>query len=409
MLPFVVAISFLGAGQPEVERGPWPQWGGASRNFEVPSADLADSWPPEGPRRLWKRALGDGYSSMAVVGKRLYTMYRKDDLELVVALDAETGDTLWEHSYATPFLPGTELKYGEGPLATPLVVGGRVYAVGVTGIFHCLDTQTGDVQWAHRLFEEFDGTILFRGYSSSPIAYEGTVIVTVGGAGHAVVAFRLEDGAVAWKKQDFQISHSSPILIQLRGEDQLVVFASEVIVGLDPASGKLLWTHPQPSPGGHIASMPVWDGGNRLFFSCAYEGGSRCLELAREGDPTSAQEVWHNNKMRVHHSNVIRIDDLILGPSGDFGPKTFRAVDLKTGKVIWQTRDLERASSIYADGKVIALQEDGKLALATVSPAGLKVHSKVELFQGRAWTPPSLVGKTLYVRNRTDIMALELP
>ena len=409
MFPVVVVVSFLAAGQPDVERHQWPQWGGASRNFEAPSTDLADSWPPEGPRRLWKRALGDGYSGMAIVGKRLYTMYRKDDLEFVVALDAETGEPHWEHSYATPFLPGTDLGYGEGPLATPLVVGEQVCAVGVTGIFHCFDAKTGHVQWSHRLFEEFDGSILFRGYSSSPVAYRGTVIATVGGTGHAVVAFRLEDGAVAWKKQDFQISHSSPIVIQFGGKDQLIVFASEVIAGLDPATGDLLWKHAQPISGGEIASMPVWDGGNRLVFSCAYEGGSRCLELARDGVKTSARELWYNNKMRVHHSNVIRVDDFIVGPSGDFGPKTFRAVDLKTGEIVWQTRDLARASSVYADGKLIALEEDGQLSLSTVARSGLKVHSKVALFEGRAWTPPSLVGKSLYVRNREDIMAFELP
>ena len=106
LLPFFFTISLLAFGQPEVERQPWPQWGGAQRNFAVPSADLADSWPPEGPRRLWKRALGDGYSGIAVVGKRLYTMYRKDDREFFVALDCKTGKTLWEHSYATPSLPG---------------------------------------------------------------------------------------------------------------------------------------------------------------------------------------------------------------------------------------------------------------------------------------------------------------
>lgn len=408
-MPFFFTISLLAFGQPEVERQPWPQWGGAQRNFAVPSADLADSWPPEGPRRLWKRALGDGYSGIAVVGKRLYTMYRKDDREFFVALDCKTGKTLWEHSYATPSLPGTNLINGPGPHATPLVVGGRVCAVGVTGILHCLEAKTGNVQWSHRLFEEFDGTLLFCGYSSSPITYEGTVIVTVGGTGHAVVAFRLEDGTVAWKKQDFQISHASPILIQFEGKDQLVVFASEVIAGLDPATGDGLWTYPQPIDGGHIATMPVWDGGRRLFFSCAYEGGGRCLELIREGDRTIAREAWYNNKMRVHHSNLIRIGDLVLGSSGDFGPKTFRAIDLKTGKIVWTTRDLKRASSVYADGKLIALEESGQLFLATVESGGLKVHSKVELFQSRAWTPPSLVGKTLYVRNRKDIMALELP
>lgn len=390
-------------------RPDWPQWGGRHRDFKADTPGLADSWPEDGPRRLWARALGDGYSAIVVADDVLYTMYRKDDHEFVIALEAGSGKTRWQHRYPAPFLPDTDLGPGPGPHATPLIVGDRICTVGVTGILHCLDINTGKVLWKHPLLEEFAATVLFRGYSSSPLAYNDSVIVTVGGTGHAVVAFRVGDGTVKWQKQDFQVSHASPLLTRFKGQDQLVVFAGEVIAGLDPRDGELLWQSPHPLSGNHVASMPVSAEGGRLFFSSAYGGGSRCIELTQSGNETVATEAWHTSRMRVHHSNTIRVGDHVYGSSGDFGSVIFTALDLQTGTTSWQDRRLGRSACVYADGKLIALEEDGHLSLATVSPAGLEVHSKVRLFNGKAWTPPSLVGKNLYIRNRKEIMAFELP
>lgn len=390
-------------------RAEWPQWGGVHRDFKVHGERLADSWPDSGLRRLWNRPLGDGYSSIAIAHGKLYTMYRKDDHEHVVALDAATGQTLWEHGYPAPFLPNTDLTPGPGPHATPTLIDGGVCAVGVTGILHCLNAGSGQVVWQHNLFEEFDGTILYRGYSSSPIAYKESVLVTVGGTGQAVVAFHLKDGTVKWQRQDFAISHASPLLIQFQGQDQLVVFGSEIIAGLDPNNGDLLWHDRYPAAGGYVACTPVWGDDGWLFVSSAYGVGSRSIQLTREGDKTIATQIWHNNRMRVHHGNVIRVGDYVYGSSGDFGPKVFTALDLKTGQIRWRDRSLTRASCLYVDEKFIVLEEDGHLSLATMSPDGLKVHSKVELFQEQAWTVPSLTDKRLYVRNRHDIMAFALP
>src|SRR5947209_7516852 len=75
----------------------WGQWAGPSRNFHVPARPIAQSWPQSGPRILWKHAMPYGNSSVAVAGNRLYTMYRDTDNEVVIALDAATGTTVWEH------------------------------------------------------------------------------------------------------------------------------------------------------------------------------------------------------------------------------------------------------------------------------------------------------------------------
>ena len=132
------------------------------------------------------------------------------------------------------------------------------------------------------------------------------------------------------------------------------------------------------------------------------------LKLTNAGGKTAVQEVWFSRLFRIHYGNAIRVGDYLYGSSGDFGPAPFTAVNVNTGQVLWRNRSLSRATFILADGRFIILDEDGNLALATPSPEGLKIHSKVELLTSNAWTAPTLVGTKLYVRDRKVIMALDL-
>lgn len=386
----------------------WTQWGGPQRNFKSDAKGLAAAWPASGPRRLWSRDLGDGYSAIVVDDGKLFTMYRKGGQDVVVALEAATGKTVWEYSYDAAFAKEYELEQGPGPRATPLVVGNQLFAVGATGKLHCLNKQTGRLVWGHDLLNEFKGTVRVRGYSCSPIAYKNTIIMLVGGTGHAIMAFNQKDGTVAWQKHDFKNSPSSPLLIKVDGQDQLVAFMFDEVAGVDPNNGDLLWSHPHKTDSGLNISTPVWGEGNLLFCSSAYDGGSRVLKLTRAAGKTTVQEVWFSRLFRIHYGNVIRVGDYVYGSSGDFGPAPFTAVNVNTGQVVWRNRSLSRATMILVEGRFIILDEDGNLALATPSPEGLQIHSKVELLTSNAWTVPTLVGTRLYVRDRKVIMALDL-
>jgi outer membrane protein assembly factor BamB len=333
-------------------------------------------------------------------------MFSQGEQEAVIAVAADTGKTRWEHRYEAA-TRGMDYGYGKGPHSTPLVVGDRVFAVGATGKLHALDKHTGKVAWSRDLWGGLGGTKLDQGYSCSPIAYKDVVIVTVGGPGQAVVAFRQKDGALAWKKHDFTPSQSSPLLIDLDGRQQLVVFLAGEVVGLEADGGELLWRHPHPTKWGLNVSTPVWGEGNLLFCSSGYDGGSRVLRLSRQGGRTTAEEVWFSRRVRVHVSNVVRVGDHLYGSSGDFGALFLSAVEVRTGRVAWQTR-FPRANVLWADGRFLILDEDGRLSLASVSPEGLKVHSQVALLTPKAWTVPTLAGSTLYLRDRRVLMALDL-
>jgi hypothetical protein len=170
----------------------------------------------------------------------------------------------------------------------------------------------------------------------------------------------------------------------------------------------VFWTHPHKTEWGLNISTPVWGDGNLLLVSSAYSSGARLLKLSQAGGKTSVQELWYQNRMRTHIGTIIRLGDFAVGSSGDFGPCPTVGIDLKTGTVLWQSRDFARSTFLYADNKLVIVDEDGNLGLATASRGGLKVLAKAPVLANIAWTVPTLVGTKLYVRDRKDLVALEL-
>ena len=399
-------------GQPQEPAAHWPQWGGPTRNFHVESATTASTWPDSGPTQLWHRPLGEGYSSILVDDSTLVTMYREGDEEIIIALDAGTGATRWQYSYHAPLVHDGYFDVwlnaaGPGPFSTPLIADRTVFAVGVNGHLHALDKRTGTLLWSHDLVELFDLTD-YNAFASSPLAFAQTVILPLGGSGRGVVAFDRETGAVAWRSHEFALAPGSPVLIDVDGRHQLVVLAQQELVGLDPRDGRFLWRHPHENELGLNVSTPVWGRDNLLFSSSAYDGGSRMIRLTQVDGQTTVEEVWFNNRMRLHFGNALRVGDLVLGSSGDFGPAFLTALDVKTGAEVWRERSFARAHMLYADGKLVIVDEDGEIAVASIRGRGLHVHARKKILTENAWTPPTLVGSTLYVRDRKNILALDL-
>lgn len=389
--PIVLAALHLGAA-PRAHASDWPQLGGPGRDYRPEAPPLATTWPEAGPKLLWRRDLGQGYSGIAVVGEQLFTLYREGEDEVVLAAGAKTGETLWEYRYGAPFASYMRMEHGTGPHVTPLVVGDVIFTAGIRGRLLALDRATGRVLWRRELVEELGGTEMDRGYASSPLAWRDLVIVPVGGQG-----------------EDFENSYSSPLLIELGGETQLVFLTRREVIGLDPSNGRRLFSHPHPTMYGLNIAVPVWSDDDLLFVSSAYDGGSRVLHLVRRDGATSVEELWAHKRMRLHIGNAIRVGDVVYASNGDFGPVPFTAVNAKTGEILWRSRQVSRATLLLADQKLILLDEDGVLYLASVSPTGIEIHARHDLFEGRAWTPPTLVSRTLYARDTQSMVALELP
>lgn len=387
---------------------PWTQWGGPHRNFHTEASGLKDTWPAGGPRVIWKRSLGEGYSSPAVENGVLYTMYGKPREEVVLAANAETGTTLWEH--ATPMTFQSDApEMGNGPYSTPLIAGDRLFTTGVAGRLQCLDKKTGKLLWTQQLWQDHQGTRLMYGYASSPIAFRETVIVPVGAPGKALMAFQQADGKVAWSKLDFGNVYSSPLLIDVSGLEQLAVLMDGAIFAVNPHNGDLQWQVPFKADYSIAVATPVFGPDNLLFVSAEYGGGAKVVELQRSGQQTKATELWSSSRLRLHHGNAIRVGDAIYFSSGGKGSQAIlSAVDARSGKIHWQERSIEKATFVWADQKLITLDQNGSLMIAHPSPQGFQIAAKADLLTRLSWTPPVLVGTRLYIRDRRSMMAVDL-
>lgn len=386
----------------------WPQWGGPNRNFVVPGADLALEWPPAGPPRLWERPLGDGFASIVTDGTSLYTLYREGADDVVVSLEAATGRTQWHTRYAAPFKESCSEQLGPAPRAAPLIIRDQLITASAGGLMNSFDRRTGARQWTRDLFEQSTSALRACGYATSPLAFKNTIITTVGGPRRGVVALDAATGSIVWQSQDFENGYSSPILIDLDGQPELVVFTFAEVAGLNPDTGALEWSRPHQADMGINVATPIWDADHLLFVSSAYNGGSRVLKLSRQDGRVSVDEVWANKRVRIHFGNAVRLGNRIYASNGDFGSAPLAAIDVATGETPWRARTVTRSTLIASGSRLIILDEDGNLVLATPGDSGLVVHAKAPILRERAWTAPTLSGTTLYVRDRHQILALDL-
>ena len=402
----LVAVGLIAISAPAAF-AQWTQWGGANRDFSEPATKLSEQWPEGGPPVVWRRALGDGYSAILVDAERLFTMYRDGDDEIVIAMNAQNGETVWEYRYAAPLAAAAVTDFGKGPNATPLVVGDALITVGFNGTMHCLDKSTGKPRWSKELIAGEGGTFLEFGYSSSPLAVGDNVIVPVGGEGQTLVAYRVADGARVWAAGDFTNSYSSPITIELSGRRQVVIVLAEHVAGFDAESGRLLWSHPHVNQWKCNVPTPIWADGV-LYISSFGESGSRALRLRSDGSSVSVEEIWAQPKMGVGQGNAVRLGDCVYGSQGSSRASFVSAIDMKTGEIRWKERGFGNANYIVVGDKLLFLDDAGVLALAKVTPEKLEVISRATLLKAKAWTAPTLVGSRLFLRDQHEILLVNL-
>ena len=413
-----VLLILLVAADCAGEQPGWLQWGGPERDFKVDTSQLADSWPDDGPKRLWHRKLGDGFSAILYDEGVLYTQYRPTKLnryEYVIALDAVTGERVWRQRYRAPVPaaadgPGRDFT---GPNATPLIVGPRLYTVGRNATLCCYQKTDGEPLWKHELAKDFGAQLEECGYSCSPIAYGDLVILPLGrhesdqSQGKSLIAFNQTTGQEVWRSCSFKLTHSSPTLINFAGRDQLVVCTKEEVLGVDPGSGTQLWRYPFPEGDfGGLYATPVWDGKEMLFFSAREV--ACMLNLLDVGGTTTPELRWSNRQVSLGMGTPILLGDMLVGSRFSSPPAPVAAVDVRTGGRVWLDRSFANSCVVGAGDKVILLDHDGDLGLARVTREGMTTLARHQVTEGESLTVPTLVGTTLYVRDRKHIMALDL-
>ncbi len=387
----------------------WTQWGGPNADFSTSGEGLVTSWPEDGPPVLWRRTISDhGHAAILYEAGTLYTFVRRGDDDVALALDAASGETKWEQVHASPLPEGYNRQFGPGPHATPLIAGERMFTISSLTRIQALDKQTGELLWAHDLMQTMGAPMMGRGYGASPVAWGDLVIAVVGGEGQGVVAFRQADGEVVWKALDGQGGYVTPRIAEIDGVPQVLVSLGATRAGLDPATGEVLWTL-ELRPESYTTMAPLFVvGDGEVFSSSAYADGSRVVKVTRAGDGWKAEEAWYSNKFQLMHQTAARFGDLVYGSSGDFGPAFLAAIDVNDGEIAFRQRGFAKANLMRVGDRVLILDEDGKLALGQPKADGIEILAEAEVLAGTAWTVPTLVGTRLFVRNREEIVALQL-
>jgi len=281
----------------------YPQFLGQNRDGVAHGVRLARDWQAQPPKELWRREIGLGCSSFAVAGDYAITQEQREDKELVVCYELKTGKVRWKHEHDVRL---RDKQGGDGPRATPTIVGERVYTVGGTGILDCIDGASGKNLWTHDTLGENGLTNIIWGKSCSPLVFDDKVIVTGGKEkGPSLLAYHKDDGKLLWKAGEDDASYSSPALATLAGKKQILSVNAHSVTGHDPEDGKVLWSFSWPSDWAK-ASQPVLRPGDRVFLSAGYGVGCVMLHVQRGSDGQwTVETVWENRNMRPQFSNVV--------------------------------------------------------------------------------------------------------
>ena len=375
----------------------WPQWRGPSRDGLSIETDLLERWPEGGPPLLWKtNGLGEGYSSVAVSGGRVFTQGQKQRRQFVIALDEETGETLWETAQGNSYRHGR----GNGPRGTPTFNQGNVYALGGEGSLISVEAATGKRLWYTNLLKRFGGRNTSWGISESPLVDGNRVIVNTGGSGASVVALDKKNGNLIWKSQSDEAGYSSAVATQAGGVFHYIVLTGEAAVGLRADNGTLLWRYERVSNRTANVATPIVRG-DYVFVSSDYGTGGALLELTGDRSDIEAREVYFNRDMRNHYSSSVLVGDYLYG----YSSRILTCMNFNTGEVAWRDRSVGKGQIIYADGHLYLLSEDATVGLVEATSEGYKEKSRFEIGRGDypTWALPAVANGKLFLRDQDTL------
>lgn len=384
----------------------WPQWRGPRRDGISDEKGLLASWPPDGPKPLWKiDGLGKGWSSPIIVGERIYITGDVGDDLVVFALD-RTGAIQWQtkngRAWKGPY-PGARAccAYSDG----------RVYNLNAHGRLICLDAASGREQWTVDILERFRGKNITWALSECLLVDGPRVIVTPGGVEALMAALDKRTGETLWTTPalaDDRTSHSSPILFRYGGRRIIANCSSAHGFGVDADTGELLWTVPLNNPHGVNVSTPIY-GSGCVFFMTPYSEQGRLYRLRAGPQRMTAEHAWSSPIDAVTGCGVL-VDGTLFA-AGYRDVKWWLGIDWQTGETKCELKDLTTGAAIYADGRLYVLDERGTAALLKPGPDGLEVISRFQLTPDRvrnAWAHPVLLRGRLYFRYHDTLWCLNV-
>lgn len=383
----------------------YPQYLGPGRNARLDDLVLATDWEKHPPKLLWSEEIGSGLGAFSVVGNHAVTMQQMGQEEAITCFDLTSGKVLWNFKYPALFEHGLAKS---GPRSTPAIHDGKVLAIGALGTLTCLELTDGKKIW--QLDTAMNGAKeIPYGVAGSPLVLGDRVIVCRPSAdGKSVAAYDVNTGKLVWEAGNADAAYSSPFRATVGGEEEVIVFNADNVIGINPSNGELRWSYPWTNNEKNNCSQPILIPGSpdRLFVSTGYGKGSVLLALEKDEEgQITPKPLWESKQMKNKFSTSFVVGDSIYGLDDGI----LSGIDLKTGKKLWKKDRIGHGQLLLVGGKLLALTESGNLELIEVSPKQSKRIGAIEgALEGKTWNHMALAAPYLLIRNDHEAACYEL-
>ncbi len=383
----------------------WPAFRGPDMNNSARAKAIFAPGRKYDFKIVWKRPLGSGYSGISILDDLGVTMFSDSAFDFISAFDPDDGRELWRFQIDTTFLG----RFGSqnGPISTPAIDGGRVYALGPRGQLLALQGKTGQQLWRTHLPNEYSALAPFYGFSTSPIVYGDVLIVETGGQKkNAVTGFDKNTGRPLWAAGVDTITYQSPLLLSLNKRDQVLCAGNRQLFGIDPQQGHLLWQYSHGGDTFDIGSgsmVPLLIGESRIVLKNRFDGCA-LIELQAEGKTWKPREIWKSKNIKGTYVPLIYHQGYIYGYNGRF----LNCLDANTGESVWKSRAPGDGFPLLLDGHLVIITKDGTLSLAPASAAGYHEMASLKLFDNLVWTTPSFARGRIYLRSHAEMACVEI-
>ena len=377
----------------------WPQWRGPNRDGAVVSFSEPSAWPDNLTQR-WQVEVGLGYASPILIGDRLFVYARQGGDEVMMAIDATSGDEIWRTSYPAPFeMNPAAARHGEGPKSTPTYANGRVFTLGMSGIVTAFDAETGRQLWQR----PGDPVQPLFHTAMSPIVDGDVMILHIGGhSDGALTAFNVENGDVLWQWDGDGPAYGSPLIVEFEGIRQVVTFTQENFVGVALETGQLLWRRPFTTPSTTTSQTPIIYEGD--VIQAGRGNGITRFSVVREGNAWTTPDLWHTDDVSMHMANGVVVDGVLVGLS-HLNSGQYFGLDLDTGQVVWtsEPRQADHASMLRTGQTVFSLEDDAELLVLQNSRSAFDPQERYDVANSATWTLPTLSGNRLFVKDVSNL------
>jgi outer membrane protein assembly factor BamB len=382
----------------------WPQWRGPNRDGKATGFTAPATWPKTLTQK-WKKEVGTGDETPALVGEKLYVFARQGDDETTLCLSAADGSPLWQDKYAAQAVSGAAARH-PGPRSSPAVAEGKVVTLGVAGVLSCLDAASGKPLWRK---DPFPKVVPMFFTASSPIVVDGMAIAQLGGKGNgAILAYDLATGAEKWRWAEEGPEYASPVLLTVDGTKQIVTLTEKSLVGVGAADGKLLWRLPfVPQMRAYNAATPIIEGQTVIYAGAGR--GVKAVKIEKQAAGFAAKELWSNPDIAPQYNTPVLSGGLLFGLSNR---GNLFCLDAQTGKTAWTdatARDRGGFGPIVDVGTVLlALPSSGEMVVFKPSKEYAEV-AQIKVADTATYATPVVSGNRIFIKDQDSVTLWTVP